>query len=184
MENYLLAFPLPCTASLTPGFALFFHVRQNFKGGSLLFIPIFFNHSHLKKQICLRPVITCAWAEQGFLLNSLVCLEGQFEKSHHSMGISTCDFCLSQRCPEVLFLRKSVSPFLLLQSLHIQPLSPPHFCYSTMLDLSSSKLLLFFPLYLKHCCQRTLSKVSASSRSCCDPLNKPPADLPSEQDEV
>lgn len=84
----------------------------------------------------------------------------------------------------MLLLRKSDSPFLLLQSLRIQPLPPPHFCHSAMLDLFSSKLFLLFPLYLKHCCQRTLSKVSASSRSCCDLLNNPPSDLPSEQDEV
>ncbi|KAK7823827.1 hypothetical protein U0070_020498 [Myodes glareolus] len=81
---------------------------------------------------------------------------------------------------------KRVPDFLRLTetSLHIQPLFLPHFCHSAMIDLFSSKLLLLFPLYLKHCCQRTLSKVSASSRSCCDPLNNPPADLPSEQDEV
>lgn len=128
MENYLLAFPFPCMASLTPGFALFFHVGQNFKGGSLLFIPNFFNHSHLKKQICLRPVITCAWAEQGFLLNSLVCLEGQFEKSHHSMGISTCVFCLETDAGSRGVLRccfcGSLTPHFFCFSLSVSSLSP------------------------------------------------------------
>lgn len=71
MENYLLVLSFPFMVSPTPGFALFFHVGQDFKGWSLLFIPILLSHGHLKQQMCLRPVITWVWREPWVLLTSL-----------------------------------------------------------------------------------------------------------------
>lgn len=152
---------------------LFFSCSSELQRRISAFYPQFFNHSHLKKQICLRPVITCAWAEQGFLLNSLVCLEGRFEKSPHSMETSTCDVCLEPDAGSRGVLRccfcGKLSPHFFCFRLSVSSLSP---CLTSAiapcLIFSPPKLLLLFPSYLKHCCQRTLSKVSASSRSCCD----------------
>lgn len=142
MENYLLAFPFPPMASLTPGFALFFSCRAELQRRISAFYPQFFNHSHLKKQICLRPVITCAWAEEGFSLNSFV-LRGGLRTATTVWELAPATSAWSQRKdperPEVLLLRKSVSLFLFLPSLPIQSLSLTHFCRSAIFDFFSSQ---------------------------------------------
>lgn len=177
MENYLLAFSFPFVVSLAPGFALFFYVGQDFKDWSLFFIPNFFSHSHLKKQICLRPVITCAWQEQGFLLSSLA-LRGVLSRATAMWGSAPVASARSQiRNPEVISRGAALEKVCLPMSW--LPGSPPVF-----LSQSPQQLLpwAFFSFPLKHLTlshaiwnttiRWVLQSICCIKISLCDPLNK------------
>lgn len=145
MENYLLAFSFPFVVSLAPGFALFFLCRAGLQRLISVFYPQFFSHSHLKKQICLRPVITCAWQEQGFLLSSLA-LRGVLSRATAVGGSAPVASARSRiRNPEVISRGAALEKVCLPMSW--LPGSPPVF-----LSQSPQQLLpwVFSSFPLKH----------------------------------